>query len=289
MSMQVRVEALKQQLEQLFPGTCLSAKKGSRNSISTGIDGIDSGLSRGIARKRISEWSGPLSSGKTTLLRNAISHCCTQGLNVAYIDCQGKLYPADWASIEGGKFWIIRPEEKNEAGTKETSVLPLVSRKNMYVQEALWSADQFIRSNAFDLVILDLGNNDLSKRKNLGMGYSSLPSKIYARLSRALAKSKAALLIVSDTEIPESENEPDSKRAATASGNWGCHTRFLFNRGLAIRAESGLKGLAMIIPTVKLTVLRDGQLQEVEVSLGSSVPNRLFTHPQVPDRRTSKA
>ncbi|MBX9723091.1 MAG: hypothetical protein K2X81_16940 [Candidatus Obscuribacterales bacterium] len=296
MSMQDRVEALKQQLEHLFPGKWLSNGNRQRN-ISTSVEAIDSGITRGIARKRITEWSGPLSSGKTTLLRNAVAHWCAQGLNVAYIDCEGKLYPADWASVEthnSGKFWIVRPEEK--IANSDSTVLPLISKKNMLVQESIWSADQFIRSNAFDVVILDLGNNNLSGKKNLGMGYSSVPSRIYARLQRALDKSKAALIIASDSGLsPSLESSKDAEAgkvknpaAVGASNNWGCHARFIFNRGMAIRCEAGLNGIAMIVPTIRLSAWRDGLSQEVEVNLGSSVPNRLFTHPQIPDRRTSK-
>lgn len=296
MSMQVRVEALKQQLEQLFPGKWLSSHKSQRN-LSTGLEAIDSGITRGIARKRITEWNGPLSSGKTTLLRTAIAHWCAEGLNVAYIDCEGKLYPADWAFIgnsnkenQKGKFWIIRPEEKSNS-TADT-VLPLVSRKNLLVQEAIWSTDQFIRSNAFDVVILDLGSNELGKKQSLGMGYCPVPSRIYARLQRSLDKSKAALIIASDSNSFIDSNEANQsqlkKSTVSNSNNWGCHTRFVFNRGLAIRCEAGLNGIAMIIPTIRLNAWRDGLSQEVEVNLGSSVPNRLFTHSQVPDRRTSK-
>lgn len=302
MTTQVRVEALKQQLERLFPGKWLSATKQDRY-LPTGLTAIDEGPARGIARKRITHWSGPLSSGKTTLLRNAVINWCQQGLNVAYIDSQGGLYPADWAGIgkieveaenlaflplaqarpEPGKFWIMRPEPENKE-KQNSAVLPLISKKNLLVQEAIWTADQFIASNAFDIVILDLGSRDLSSRKGLGMGYSSRASRIYARLQRSLDKSKAALIVVSDTsELTDSNELPES-----SSSSWGAHARFTFNRGLAIRCESGLNGITTIIPTIRLNAWRDGLSQEVEVTLGSTVPNRLFTHPQVPDRRSSK-
>lgn len=312
MSMQVRVEALKKQLEQLFPGKWLKGQKPSRN-LSTGIEAIDNGVTKGIARKRITEWSGPLSSGKTSLLRNAISHWCTEGLNVAYIDCQGKLYAADWASIARknladqdvsvvpinqetaftaarGKFWILRPENKKTTASSG-SVLPLLSRKNLLAQEAVWSADQFIRSNGFDVVILDLGSIELGRKKNLGMGYCSVPDRIYARLQRSLDKSKAALIIVSDNNdllFDDYSSEQSPAASSISASNWGCHARFLFNRGLAVRCESGLNGIAVVSPTVRLSAWRDGLSQEVEVNLGSSVPNRLYTHSPIPDRRTSK-
>ncbi|MBX9687070.1 MAG: hypothetical protein K2X27_10235 [Candidatus Obscuribacterales bacterium] len=317
MSMQVRVDALKQQLEQLFPGKWFNQNLRQRN-LETGLEAIDTGITRGIARKRITEWIGAVSSGKTTLLRNAVSHWCAAGLNVAYIDSEGKLYAADWASIgrtkaknkvselqsyreekgladrsaasfeaeSKGKFWIIRPDK--ESNLSEDGTVPLLSKQSLLVQEAIWSADQFIRSNAFDVVILDLGSNDLGK-KNQGMGYAQVPSKIYARLQRALDKSKAALIIVSDTEaVSIHQSESQKQAAALKSNNWGAHARFMFNRGMAVRTESGLNGVAMINPSIKLSAWRDGISQEMEVTLGSAVPNRLLTHSQVPDRRTSK-
>jgi RecA/RadA recombinase len=297
MSMQVRVEALKQQFEQLFPGKWLTNHKRSR-LLSTGLQAIDSGVTRGIARKRITQWSGPCSSGKRTLLRNAITHWCAGGLNVAYIDCEGKLYPADWASIESegsGKFWIVRPEgDKTGADSGDTGIVPLISRKNLFVQEAIWSADQFVRSCAFDVVILDLGLNELGNKKSMGMGYCPVPGRVYARLQRALDKSKAALIIVSDRDLPAADDsalqstQMHTHKQAQDSSDWGCHARFLFKRGLATRFQSGLNGIAVIVPTIKLSAFRAGLSQEVEVNLGSSVPNRLFTHPQIPDRRASK-
>lgn len=402
MSMQVRVAALRQKLEQLFPGKWLTNGGKSQRYVQTGIPEIDSSVAGGVARKRITEWTGPMSSGKTSILRSAVSYWCSRGLNVAYIDTEGKLYPADWAFVEQqwkrvgdsdsgtgkasradakssppnfvknqavenyankytqkevnsegrksdrfgsntparsfssslhtadlserGKFWIVRPPDV--ASTKsETQVIPLISKKHLQVQEAVWSADQFIRSNAFDVVILDLGSIDLNNRKSRGMNYCPPPWRIYARLQRALERSKAALVIVSDlaemlqppvgldearNTKSDNSNKNDttvgynkkdkcvadkSKRTATpasstnetsGNSNWGCHARFTFNRGTRIQGHPGLNGVTLMVPVVRFKAWRDGRSQELEVSLASSVPNRLFTHSQIPDRRSSK-
>lgn len=292
MNMQVRVAALKEQFEQLFPGKW-SINNGASRNLLTGLTEIDSGISRGIAKKRITEWTGPVSSGKTSLLRSAINHWCSSGLNVAYVDTEGKLQAADWASLGNGKgkFWMVRPSEGEQ---DKGNIVPLLSAKNLYMQEAIWSADQFIRSNAFDIVILDLGTANLEKRKPQGIGYCPTRNQIYARLQRGLDKSKAALIIVSDTTwSPEQQDQINPAMPNNHTSNWGCHTRFLFDRATAIRSKEGFKqglnGIAMIIPAIRFQTWRDGRKQEVEVSLNVSVPNRLFTHPQVSDRRTSKA
>ena len=281
--MSVQVANLKKQLEHLFPGKWLTGNERSPN-LQTGLAEIDHGISRGIAKRKITEWTGSLSSGKTSLLRAAVTQWCSTGLNVAYIDAEGKLLAADWAFVENeqtGKFWIVRPPDKDtisasSAGAASSSqVVPLVSKRNLYAQEALWSADQFIRSNAFDVVILDFGSVNPSDQNKRGMSYTPVSSRVYARLQRSLDRSKAALIIVRDT-------------TSGAVDGWGCHARFQFDWGTSISCEVGLAGVAMITPKIKCNVMKDGMSQMVEVSLGCSVQNRLFTHPQVPDRRTSK-
>ncbi len=283
MSMQVRVSALKKQLEQLFPGKWLTGAERSAN-LETGFAEIDRGVSRGIARRRITEWVGPLSSGKTSLLRSIISQWCAAGLNVAYVDTEGKLFAADWAFVEQGKgkFWIVRPPDRNTVVSGGSSaVVPLVSKRALYVQEALWSADQFVRSNAFDVVILDFSSTDPEGKMRQGMTYNPVPSRIYARLQRALDRSRTAMVVVRDCASSSLPSRP-------SADGWGCHARFVFDWGLSLRCEAGLSGLAMITPAIKCLVGKDGLSQTVEVNLGCSIQNRLFTHPQVPDRRTSK-
>ncbi|HEY9792044.1 MAG TPA: hypothetical protein V6D22_16680 [Candidatus Obscuribacterales bacterium] len=272
--MQARVSNLKQQFEHLFPGKWLTGAERSSN-LQTGMPEIDKGITRGIARKRISEWVGPVSSGKTSLLKIAISNWCAAGLNVAYIDMEGKLFAADWAFTAQGKFWIVRPPDKNTISQTGT-VVPLISKRALFVQEALWSADQFIRCNAFDVVVLDFGSANPSDSKKRGIGYAPVPSRIYARLQRSLDRSKAALIVVRDVA------------SGQVSESWGANARFNFDWGTQINCEPGLAGSVMITPTIKCNVVKDGLSQTVEVTVGSSVQNRLFTHPQVPDRRTSK-
>lgn len=271
--MQARVSQLKQQLEHLFPGKWLTTADRARY-LQTGLPEIDNSVSRGIARKRITEWAGAVSSGKTSLLRAAIANWCAAGFNVAYIDSEGRLFAADWATVgnEQGKFWIVRqPEHQVES----KQVVPLVSKRALLVQEALWSADQFIRLNAFDVVVLDLGGLNLSCRS----GNAGAAGRIFARLQRSLDRSKAALIVVRDTE---------SNLDMQKQSGWGINARFNFNWGATIRCEAGLAGNIMITPEIKCTIAKDGISQTVEVSVGSSVKNRLFTHSQVPDRRTSK-
>lgn len=288
MNMQARVSNLKQQFGQLFPGKWLTATGERPRNLTTGLECIDLSLTRGIARRRITEWIGPLSSGKSTLLRAAIRNWCQSGLNIAYIDAEGKLLAADWANIDvgdnAGKFWIVRPPSNSHNATDNEQVVPLISRKTLLVQEAIWSADQFIRSNAFDVVILDFGNANPADSRKQGLAYSNVPSRVYARLQRSLDKSRAALMVVRDANLA---NADKTTQPAAAEG-WDYYARFQFDIGTAIRCEARLGGVTLIQPSFKFSVFKDGMTQTREVMLECSTANRLFTHPQVRDRRTSK-
>jgi hypothetical protein len=259
MSIRAHVAALKEHLENLFPGKWVTAGQERSKTLLTGIAEIDKILPRGLARQRITEWHGPVSSGKTTLLRAVIANWCAAGFNVAYVDTGDKLTAADWAFVEHGKrgrFWVIHPPGEPHG------ILPANSRGQPL--PALPAATQLIRSNAFDVVVLDLGSTSAEQ----------LSSQTYARLQSSLSRSKTALIVVNDN--------------SNASIGWGCHTRLTFRWGDTVDYQAGISGIAMIIPTVRCSVRQDGLSQSTEVTLISHVPNRLFTHPQIPDRRAPK-
>ena len=260
MGSQVSVFALKQQLEQLFPGKWFSAEKRNK-ALLTGVAEVDAKLVNGLLRRRVTEWAGSISSGKTTLLRRAVANWCSSGLHVAYIDPSGRLSPDDWAFVgdgnfastsapslvaSKGKFWVVR----NLAVNPELSTL--------------WAAEQLLLSQVFDVVIFDSENLRIT-------------SRMHARLKRALDRSKSALIVLRD-----------DNRMNNSSLSWGFHTQLNFSWDLPIDSQDGLSGCAAFMPAIKGNVLRDGLSQAIEVRGKSNVSNSLFTHSPIPDRRTAK-
>src|ERR1700733_3301515 len=122
---QQSVTLLKEQFEQLFPGKWLVDSRTHKN-IQTGIPEIDFGILHGLSRKRITEWTGAFSSGKTSVLRAIIARWCAANMQVVYVDTLDRLRPGDWAFVESGyagatplnmvpspvgqpgKFWVVR-------------------------------------------------------------------------------------------------------------------------------------------------------------------------------------
>ncbi len=293
------VANLKEQFEQLFPGKWL-LKGQTQKNLQTGLADIDQGLSRGLARKRVTEWIGAPSSGKTTLLRAIIANWCAQGLHVVYVDAANKLIPADWAFVDQGNAGkmplnMVRAQQNRRALAfgfetepearpwETTRIVPLHASGKFWVvrnladtkglkQNALWATEQLIRSNLFDVIVFDATDSP------------PFSSRFYARLQRSLDTSRAALLVLKDSENIFPANNSNGNNIS-----WGAHTRLQFQWAIPLMCEPGLNGLATITPTIRGSVWRDGLSNNLEVVIGSYATNRLFTHSQIPDRRSPKA
>lgn len=268
---------------------------------------LDSGVA--FAKRRIGEWIGAPSSGKSTILRAIIAQWCLSGLNVAYVDTYSQLIAADWAFVQqghsgavplnmkrtgrvigtaantrgdgnNGHFFVVRVTEvlakkqlfeeqardAQHAGNADEGQARILEEKDIR-QQACWITEQLIRANAFDVVIFDLANSQL------------LSDRIYARFKRALERSSTAMIILRDGDLCEN-----------FSTSWGRHAWSGFKWAAPVYCEKGVNGgISMILPTIEGYISREGQTQKMEGRLISNVQNRLFTHPQIPDRRTPKA
>ena len=258
------VASLKRELEQLFPGKWLSGGEAS-HSLKTGLASIDFGLSRGLPRRRITDWVGTTSSGKTTVLRTICANWLKAGLNIIYIDTFDRLIASDWCFPEErgrGKFWVLK--SNTDSG--------VINKSRDIYKDALWACGELIRSRAFDVVVLDLGEK------------SSITSNLYARLQRALDRSKTSLIVLRDDDSSISQD-------LSANATWGADLRFAFGFSTPIHCQLGMTGasnVVSILPTIKGFIVKDGMTKSMEVAVHSHVSNRLFTHPQIPDRRSSK-
>jgi recombination protein RecA len=126
----------------------------------TGIDALDRALSGGLPRGRLTEITGPLGSGKTSLVRHIVTR---SNQRVAYIDATRTLVPRDWAHVS--TLWVIRPPTP---------------------QRGAWSADVLLRSGAFGLVVLDSA--------------PPLTRAVTMRLSQLSRESDAVLLVLGEDQ-----------------------------------------------------------------------------------------
>ena len=134
----------------------------SLSSLSTGIPELDSATGfGGIPRGRISELTGPASSGKLTLSLQVLRSALNDGGLVAYIDVPGEFYPAGGVALG-----------------LDLSRLVMVCPPN--ATTALGAAATLLHSDGFDAVLMDLGTAqphtncfsnlaDLSRRGGTGL------------------------------------------------------------------------------------------------------------------------
>jgi len=129
--------------------------------VPTGIEALDRALSGGLPRGRLTEITGPIGSGTTSLVRHIVTQ---SNQRVAYIDAARTLVPRDWAHV--GTLWVIRPPTP---------------------QRGAWSADVLLRSGAFGLVVLDSA--------------PPLTRAVTMRLSQLARESDAVLLVVGEGQL----------------------------------------------------------------------------------------
>ncbi len=261
-----KVSKLKEHLENLFPGQWINSNQRTK-TLSTGLTFIDQGISRGLAKQKISAWVGPASCGKTSLLRSVISRWLSCGFEIAYIDTQDKLLASNWICLEDttnknnsntsannespGKFWVVR---------------------NLPDKDYLWATETLIRCHIFDVIILDLDLDNQNQPFSTQVNWRS--SKVYSRVQNALSKSKAALLFITNNpHLPP---------------GWHFYARLDFQWTTNIQHAEGLHGKTMLLPAINCSITKDGISNSTEVPVNAYSVNHLFTHAPISDRRSVK-
>lgn len=144
--------------------------------VSTGIAALDALLPRGgLPRGAATEWRGPRSCGKTSLLRATLARRRDAGEPVALIDATRTLHAPDWTGLEegSGSFWMLRPSPGTEASR---------------------CADLLLRSSAFGTVALMLGEAPLAAGARLRRSGA-------VRLRRLAEEAGAVFLVVGELPL----------------------------------------------------------------------------------------
>jgi RecA/RadA recombinase len=159
----------------------------------TGLVKLDELLKGGLPRGRITEISGAVPSGKTSLLLSLLAEATREGKLAAYIDT----------------FSCFDPESAGQAGILFEYLLWIRCKKpsageshDSLYSKALKAADILIRSNDFPVVILDMiapppdGNPSGGKSHSSAGALTRFPSQTWFRLQRAVKGTSTAFLIL---------------------------------------------------------------------------------------------
>jgi hypothetical protein len=184
-----------EQLQQLleFPGVFKGHELTRKDRrLSCGISSIDA-LVGGIARGRISEITGPISSGKTTIAASFASATSRRGEVVGWVDVPGSFDPrsleaagADLARI----LWVSFNKRPPSRSTSMDSVRGAFISKERERRNELKAAELLLEAGGFGLVVIDFG----AMRFPLSQSAS-------LRLARAAERSGAAVLALAGNRI----------------------------------------------------------------------------------------
>lgn len=140
--------------------------------LSTGIPVLDAALDGGLPRGRLSELTGPVTSGKTALLFTALAAATQRGEFTALIDLPNALHPAqaERAGIALPRVLWVRPPS---------------------APDGLRCAELILEARGFGLVAVDLGVP----------AARGLRASVWPRLARAAERAGAAVVLVADRRL----------------------------------------------------------------------------------------
>lgn len=155
--------------------------------LATGLDGVDRLLGGGFPRGRLSEITGPLSSGRTSLAMALAAAATRAGEVVAWIDPADALDPASLEAagvVEDHLLWVRPPGAR----------------------DALRCAERLLLAGGFALVVLDLasgGGVEIGNRRGARSQPHSQPggltdarSSAWLRLTHCASASATALVLL---------------------------------------------------------------------------------------------
>jgi hypothetical protein len=175
--------ALKKKLEELLKERRLRSEApplhGERQTspLASGIGPIDGLVNGGIPRGQLSEIHGPSSSGRTGIALSLVARSTVRGALAAWVDPSDRLDPG---SAQG-------------AGVDLERLLWLRGREGA-LPEALAATVTLLDAGLFEIVVLDVAGvatRDLRR----------LPGATWIRLQRAVAETRAALLLVAAAHV----------------------------------------------------------------------------------------
>lgn len=247
------LEALRLEMDRV-----VAAGRKASPPIPTRLTALDSSLGGGIPRGRVTEITGAMGAGKTTLVRQAVTTLLADGQWVAWIDARRTLSPQSWTGL-GKRFVVIRPREWKRAA---------------------WCADVLLRSGVFAMVVLD--------------GAPVVGRNIGFRLAQLAREKDAAFVVVSDddkaTRISGTLRLTVERKQRTTTPAERARVLYMTRAQHDRRrthAELSLPQRRITTTTLIVSSLKSGRSVEVScvVPVSPTMACRLCAHPEIPDRR----
>jgi recombination protein RecA len=231
------------------------------NGITTGALSIDLALGgKGIPRGRIVEIYGPESSGKTTLALQVVANAMRAGGMAAFIDAEHALDPtyAKQLGVDVDNLYVSQPDSG---------------------EQALDICETLIRSNAFDIIVIDSVAALVPKSELEGdmgdaqMGSQArLMSQAMRKLTSAVSRANTALVFINQIrmKIGVMFGNPET----TTGGNalkFAATQRIEIRRGAPIKVGDDVIGHETSVKIVKNKLAPPFKKVIVEMIFGEGI------------------
>jgi recombination protein RecA len=266
--MQRRMQAVEMAMSQIEKnhGKGSLMKLGDRptveiNGITTGALSIDLALGgKGIPRGRIVEIYGPESSGKTTLALQVVANAMRAGGMAAFIDAEHALDPAyaKQLGVDVDNLYVSQPDSG---------------------EQALDICETLVRSNAFDIIVVDSVAALVPKSELEGdmgdaqMGSQArLMSQAMRKLTAAVSRANTALIFINQIrmKIGVMFGNPET----TTGGNalkFAATQRIEVRRGAPIKVGEEVIGNEVSVKVVKNKLAPPFKKVVVEMIFGEGI------------------
>ena len=196
--------ALRQQIETAFqhryPSVLTPSPKTVREVLPTGIIPIDELLSGGIPVGAITEFTGPASSGRTSIALSALAQRTREGSVCAWIDVKDSLDPESAAASGVSLNHLLWVRCSNKVAIKLDRNKPNNSRDLQpwtRLDQALRATDLLLQSGGFSAIVLDLADECIEHG-------SRIPLATWFRYRQAADRTRCSLLVLGKAPFAQS-------------------------------------------------------------------------------------
>ena len=204
--------ALRKQIEsafqQRYPAVLTPAARTIREVAPTGIDAIDALLNGGLPVGAISELTGPMSSGRTSIAMAFLAQQTSENV-CAWIDSRDTFDPES-AAASGvcldRLLWVrcsqnspSNPADSMRAGFR-TSARNITNAKSQpwsRLDQALRAIDLLLQAGGFSAIVLDLGNESVEHGRRI-------PLATWFRLRQAADRTRCSVIVLGKAPYAQS-------------------------------------------------------------------------------------
>jgi len=192
-------------LERRFPAALTPAPRTIRETAATGIAEVDRLLDGGLPVGTISEITGPVSSGRTSLALAFLAGRTAEERVCAWVDAHDA-FDAESAAASGvvlrRLLWVrLKSGQANRTAAShsggKSAVLPFARPDFAFLDQVLRSTDLLLQAGGFSALVLDLGSTTPEQG-------CRIPLATWFRFRQAADRTRCSLLVLAQQPLAQS-------------------------------------------------------------------------------------